>query len=275
MASFALGAGLIAAAVSPPIGDWAHHDLRGHMVQHLLLGMFAPLALVLAAPITLLLKVLPAQGGRRVVSFLATRPLRVLVHPVTAAMLDIGGMYLLYLTPLYALSVTNPLVHVLVHLHFVLSGYLFAWSIAGPDPAPRRPGFRARLCVLFIATAAHSTLAKLMYAHGFPRGGSHGIAEIEAAAQWMYYGGDVAELLLAVAFFGAWFHARSRPPGMQCAAGWPKVVGTRTSEEASGNGSGRWMNRVQPNLATGSGTWFSTPAGAASRAAPGRSRSAN
>src|SRR5690606_13498034 len=112
----------------------------------------------------------PARTARRAVAFLATRPVRFLIHPATAAVLDMGGMYLLYLTPLYALSLHDPLVHVLVHVHFVVSGYLFTWSIAGTDPAPRRPGMPLRLAVLVIASGAHATLAKLMYAHGFPRG---------------------------------------------------------------------------------------------------------
>lgn len=209
-ASFAAGIALLLAAVSPAITEWAHVDLRGHMVQHLLIGMYAPLALALGAPVTLLLRVLPPRGGRSVVTLLATRPIRLLVHPVSAAMLDIGGMYLLYLTPLYALSLHNPLVHVLVHVHFLLSGYLFAWSIAGPDPAPQRPIFAVRLIVLFVAMAGHAILAKGMYAYGFPRGGSHGSAEIEAAAQWMYYGGDLAELLLAIALFGLLLRQRRR-----------------------------------------------------------------
>ena len=209
-ASFAAGVALLFVAVSPNVAEWAHEDLRGHMFQHLLIGMYAPLALALGAPVTLLLRLLPPPGGRSVVALLATRPVRLLVHPVTAAMLDIGGMYILYLTPLYALSLVNPVVHVLVHVHFLLSGYLFAWAIAGPDPAPRRPSFPVRLIVLFTAMAGHAILAKGMYAYGLPRGGSHGIAEIEAAAQLMYYGGDLAELLLAIALFGLLLGTRRR-----------------------------------------------------------------
>lgn len=200
-ASFAAGIVLIAVAAAPPIAAWAHGDLRGHMAQHLLLGMFAPLALVLGAPGTLVLRSLPTPAARRAAAALGTRPVRVLSHPITALLLDIGGMYVLYLTPLYAASRADPIAHALVHVHFLVSGYLFTWSIAGPDPAPRRPGPGMRLLVLLAATAAHGILAKLMYAYGWPRGAFHSPDEIEAAAQWMYYGGDAAELLLAAAFF--------------------------------------------------------------------------
>jgi putative membrane protein len=49
-----------------------------------------------------------------------------------------------------------------------------------------------------------------MYAYGYPRGKPHDHGEIQAAAQLMYYGGDLAELLLSVAFFAAWFRIANR-----------------------------------------------------------------
>ncbi|MGK9066216.1 cytochrome c oxidase assembly protein [Stutzerimonas chloritidismutans] len=213
LASFSLGCGLLVIALSPPMVEWGHSDLRGHMAQHLLLGMFAPIALMLGTPGTLLLRTVSAMRARRIVEVAGTPPARVLSHPVTALMLDIGGLYLLYMTPLYELSFSEPLVHIWLHLHFVLAGYLFCWSIAGPDPAPHRPGMFVRLGVLFVAIAAHSTLGKLMYAHGFPQHAGHSLEEIEAAAQLMYYGGDLAELLLAVVFFATWYRRRRATDG--------------------------------------------------------------
>lgn len=207
-ASFTVGILLIMIALSPPVSHWSHHDLRGHMFQHLLLGMFAPLALVLGAPGTLLLRHLPLTASRAIVAFLARLPVRVLIHPLTAALLDIGGLYVLYLSPLYAFSLSSPITHVLLHIHFVVSGYLFTWSIVGPDPAPHRPGMYTRLAVLYLATAAHANLGKIMYGYGYPRGIHADISEIQGAAQWMYYGGDFAETLLIIAFFAMWFGRR-------------------------------------------------------------------
>lgn len=203
--SFLGGLSLIIAAMSPSFLHWAHHDLRGHMIQHLMLGMFAPLCLVLAAPGTLLLRQVPVAAGRAIVAFLGTPPMRVLTHPVTAAVLDIGGMYVLYLTPLYAYAAGDPALHVLLHIHFVLAGYLFTWSIAGPDPAPHRPSMNLRLAVLLLATAAHGVLGKIMYGHAHPRDVTSDLEELRSAALWMYYGGDLAEVLLACAFFAMWF----------------------------------------------------------------------
>jgi putative membrane protein len=203
-ASAVAGLVALAVAVAPPVQAAAHADLRAHMAQHLLLGMFAPLLLVLSAPATLLIGALPAAGRRRVAALLRARPLHVAAHPVTAALLDVGGLHLLYLTPLYRLAHDVPAVHAAVMLHFVLAGTLFAWSIAGPGPGPRRPGTAARVAVLVAAGAAHGHLAKLLYAGAaeLPPGLGAPVAEVQEAAQLVYYGGSLAELGLAIALFG-------------------------------------------------------------------------
>lgn len=211
LASFTLGSALLVIAFSPPVVEWGHIDLRGHMAQHLLLGMFAPIALMLGAPGTLLLRSVPVTTARRIMTVAASMPVLCLSHPVTALVLNVGALYLLYLTPLYQMSFHEPGIHLWLHLHFVLAGYLFCWSIAGPDPAPHRPGMRLRLVVLFIAIAAHTVLGKLMFAYGFPRDAGHDLAEIEGAAQLMFYGGDIAEMLLALVFFSAWYRQRKQP----------------------------------------------------------------
>jgi putative membrane protein len=208
---FCAGAALLAVAFLPPLAAWGHRDLGGHMLQHLLVGMLAPLGLVLGAPVSLILRSVSLPAARRLTKVLQSPPVRVITHPLTALVLNVGGMYVLYLTPLYAAAQHSALLHALVHFHFVAAGYLFCWAIlAGPDPAPQAPRFAVRLGVLFVAMASHATLGKLMYAFGWPRGGGYTREEIEFAAQLMYYGGDLAEVLLAVALFAMWYQSRGR-----------------------------------------------------------------
>jgi putative membrane protein len=202
-ASLVAGALLVAVALSPPVDELADGDFRWHMVQHLLLGMYAPLLLVLGAPMTLLLRTLGVRSARRLGWLLHLPPMRVLTHPVTALVLSAGGMYVLYGTPLYRVAAEQPVVHALVHLHFLLSGCLFAWVIAGPDPAPRRPPVPYRLVVLGIAVAAHAALAQLLYA-GWVFDIEAPASQVRGAAEVMYYGGDIAEILLALALVTTW-----------------------------------------------------------------------
>jgi putative membrane protein len=225
-ASFVVGLALVAVAVSPATSALGHTGARGHVVQHLLLGMFAPLALVLAAPVTLLLGALPVSRRRTARALLRSRVLHGLTHPATAAVLDMGGLYLLHLTPLYAASTTNALVHHLVNLHFLAAGSLFTWSVAGPDPAPGRPGVAVRAAVLVAAGAAHAVLAKLLYAR------ADDLHVERSAAQLLYYGGDLAELALAVALFATWYRTRSSPQATVDRAG------NRSSREGNGRQTG-------------------------------------
>jgi putative membrane protein len=196
------------------------------MAQHLLIGMFAPIAMMMASPVTLLLRTVSTGSGRAIASFFRSRPAHMLCHPVTALILNIGGMYLLYLTPLYAQSLEVPLLHGLVNIHFFAAGYLFAWSIAGPDPAPGRPGLATRVASLVAAIGLHAFLAKTMYAHLLPHGDHIEIQEIREAAILMYYGGDAAELLLSVALFANWYLQRRRRRRRLHAAWPPAPIGS-------------------------------------------------
>ncbi|WP_067471777.1 cytochrome c oxidase assembly protein [Actinomadura hibisca] len=200
--AFTLGCALLALALAPPLAAEAHADFRGHMLQHLLIGMYAPLGLVLGAPVTLALRTLGGDGGRRLVRVLNLPPVRALTHPVTALLFSAGGLYVLYGTPLYHATAANPLLHELVHLHFLVSGCVFAWSVAGPDPAPHRPSAPFRLVVLGLAIAAHATLSQLLYAGLLDVDAP--AAQVRGGAELMYYGGDFAEILLALALMATW-----------------------------------------------------------------------
>ncbi|MDW4906727.1 cytochrome c oxidase assembly protein [Streptomyces sp. ADMS] len=200
---FLAGCGLLAAGLLPPLAPWAHGDFRGHMLQHLLIGMYAPLALVLGAPVTLLLRNLPAEQGRRATGLVLSRPVHMLVNPVAALVLSVGTLVLLYFTPLYNAMSASTWLHWQLHAHFLLAGCLFAYVIAGPDPAPARPGVPARLVVLGAAIAAHAVISQLMYG-GFGINIHAPVEQVQRGAEIMYYGGDIAELLLAVALVATW-----------------------------------------------------------------------
>lgn len=224
---FLTGIALLGVALLPPVAPFAHEDFRGHMAQHMLIGMYAPLALVLAAPVTLLLRTLPPARGRQLTALLHSPPARAIAHPVVALALSTGILGVLYFTPLYNTTMSNPAAHWLLHAHFLLSGCLFAYVIAGPDPAPARPGVRARLVYLGVAIAAHAGISQLMYG-GFWADIHAPIYQVQAGAEIMYYGGDIAELLLAAALVATW-RPDPRRSAMREAGHCPGADGTSLS----------------------------------------------
>ena len=210
--SFLGGCLLLGGALLPALSPYPPGDFRWHMAQHLVIGMVAPLLLVLGAPMTLLLRTVPRRQGRAIGRALRSRPARVVANPVTALVLSVGGLAMLYFTPLYAYAEAHESVHALVHLHFVASGYLFAWVVAGPDPAPHRLPVPARLVVLGAAVAFHAVASQLLYA-GIGVQVAVSEAERRGAGDLMYFGGDLAELLIALALVASWRPRRtaSRP----------------------------------------------------------------
>lgn len=191
------GGFLLGVSLAPGVMHSAHLDLRWHMVQHMLLAMLAPLLLVLGAPATLLLRSLPITAARPLARLFGSVLGAFFCHPITALVLNVGGMYLLYATPLYAASLQSPALHHLVHIHFIVAGYLFCLAVlGGPDKVAHGAGPGLRLGVLLLAIAAHSILGKLMYGHLWPVAVDHPAAQIQAAAQLMYYSGALVEMAL-------------------------------------------------------------------------------
>ncbi|WP_410673761.1 cytochrome c oxidase assembly protein [Amycolatopsis sp. cmx-4-68] len=197
---FGLG---IAAAIFPEAPGFT-----GHVLQHVLVGMLAPLLLVLARPMTLLLRAAPA-ARRRLKPVLGAWPVAVLVFPPVAAVLEAGSLWLLYRTGLFAATGREPGLHALVHAHVFLTGLLFTTSVCRLDPMRHRSGLGSRAAALVGAAAAHAVLAKTLYRTP-PPGTVLAVADRQAGAELMYYGGDVVELGLALVVALSWYAARGR-----------------------------------------------------------------
>ncbi|MED3646393.1 cytochrome c oxidase assembly protein [Halalkalibacterium halodurans] len=197
-------------AVCGPIATRSHTDFTLHMVGHLLLGMLAPLLMVLASPFTLAFRALPVQHARKLAKLLKSRYIQVISDPIVASILNIGGLWILYTTPLYNAMHGHPLLHIVIHLHVFLAGYLFTASMISIDPMPHRTSFTYRGIVLVLALAAHGILSKYIY---FSPPASVPLNQAEMGGVLMYYGGDAVDIVLIFVFFMQWYKAvRPRTP---------------------------------------------------------------
>ncbi|WP_083587150.1 cytochrome c oxidase assembly protein [Agrococcus sp. Marseille-P2731] len=199
-----LGIAAATVSVAGPLAAAAHSSFVAHMWAHLLVGMLAPLLLVAAAPVTLALRALDVLSARQLSRLLRTRPVRVVAHPLTAALLNAGGLWLIYLTPLFALMQSSQLMHVAVHAHLLLAGYLFTAAVIGVDPNPHRLARPWVAGIVVLTMASHSILAKHLYANppaAVP------VLEAHDGAQLMYYAGAWLEAAIVVIFCAQWYRA--------------------------------------------------------------------
>ena len=210
-----LGLAAVAVTLVGPLAEESHTSFPAHMAAHLLVGMLAPLLLALSAPITLALRTLHVLPARRVTRLLNSGLVRFLIHPVPAAVINVGSLWVVYATPLSEVMLNHLLLHYFLLVHFFVAGNFFTVSIVNVDPAPHRAGFRLRMVVLLLAVAAHSILAKYIYIH--PPAGTT-VPAAEAGGMLMFYGGDLIELALIVVFFAQWYNDAR-----------PKVLLTRDS----------------------------------------------
>ena len=161
--AFAIGISAVDFATSGGLGLYAHFSFSWHMVAHMTLGMIAPIAIVLGAPITLALRTLPQgrnseERGVRgtLLSALHSRYSSIIVNPVGALVIFDGSLFLLYFTSLFGKLMNTHAGHLFMNIHFLLAGFLFFHVIIGIDPNPKRPPFLVRIVTLLAAMSIHA-----------------------------------------------------------------------------------------------------------------------
>ena len=161
--SFALGISAIDFSTSGGLGVYAHFAFSWHMVAHMVLGMIAPIGIVLSAPITLALRTLPqSRDGKELgvrgllITALHSRYARVLTNPVVALAIFDGSLFALYFTSLFGGMMQSHQGHLFMNIHFILAGILFFHVIVGVDPNPKKVPHIVRIVILFAAMSIHA-----------------------------------------------------------------------------------------------------------------------
>ena len=198
--SFLTGCGMVVVAM---LARLPGGPFTAHMTGHVLLGMLAPVLLVAGRPGTLLTRTLSGARRRVLAQVARSAPLAVLIVPPVAAALDLGGLWLLYRTPLFTATQTRPWLDGAVQLHVLAGGLLFSAAVCELDPVRHRYSLRLRAATLVAAGAAHSVVAKLLWVAPPPHTWV-ATGDLHLGAQVMYYGRDLTEIVLAAIIAGQW-----------------------------------------------------------------------
>ena len=221
VAFWMLGLGIAFLGTSSFLGVYDRTLFWIPAMQHMLLQMIAPVPLAAAAPMTLALRTLPPRPRRALLAVLHSRYARIVGHPAVAFTLFAVTQFAFYYTALYDLSLRNAWVHDLSHLHFVLVGFLFYWSLLAVDPVPHRMPFFAKFFFVVGLAPVHILLGIPIMLMSALLSGDHyaalnrtwgpTLAEdqyIGGAILWGF--GDIASVALITAFAAQWYRTDRR-----------------------------------------------------------------
>ena len=152
-ASFFTGLFVIFIALQSPVANLAEHMLSFHQLQHFLLRMLGPLLVLLGAPLTPMLRGLPAWMLQGFVKPTVRHPLAraiyaKLTNPVISVSIFMGVLYLWQFPGGFNLALRNEFVHAIMHMTMMSSGFIFYWAVI--DPAPRRSRVHYGVRVLYL-----------------------------------------------------------------------------------------------------------------------------
>jgi cytochrome c oxidase assembly factor CtaG len=214
------GLGSIAAVTVSGIEAYDTTLISVHMVQHMVLAMIAPIFLALGAPVTLALRTLPTTSRRRLLAVLHSRVAKVLTFPLVAFGIFIVNPFVLYFGGLYRITLENPLVHELVHTHFIVTGCLFFWPLLGLDPLPGRWPYPGRALLMVLSVPFHTVLGLTIMQSKVLLGGDwypnlhlswmDPFADQQAAGGILWAGGEVVSVTMLGVLVMQWMRQSER-----------------------------------------------------------------
>jgi putative copper resistance protein D len=226
-AAWLLGWALVVWSTNAGVATYAMVTMTWHMVAHMVLSMVAPILLAMSAPLTLALRALPPSRGVRrgarewIVWGMHTPLARVVTHPVYVLAVFTVGLYGLYYTSLFSWLMSSHVGHLAMQVHFLASGYLFAWVVIQTDPLPRSLPPWGRLMMVLIAIVLHSFFAVPMmmsdvafgsgwYSQVQPPWLGDPVADSQTAGGVAWGLGEIPSFLLVIAVAVQWARSDAR-----------------------------------------------------------------
>ena len=210
-AAFLGGIVLVVVAAQSGLASYDDSVFSLHVVQHLLLMNFAPILFALSAPVTLALQASSRRTQRGLLKVIHHPVVAAVTHPAVVATLSYGTMLVYFLTPLYRFSLEHPLLHDFAHLHFLVSGSLFWWTVVGRDPSRWRLSHAQKLVLLgagipvtailgLSLTGARRSVAPLF----------HSVSDTHAGGAILWVAGELTTLLAMAIVVAQWLAYEER-----------------------------------------------------------------
>jgi cytochrome c oxidase assembly factor CtaG len=223
---------VLLAALSPPVDSWADKLFSVHMAQHLAIGDFAALLLVLGMTGPMMQPILQIKVIDR---------LRFLANPVPAITLWAVNFYVWHLPFMYQAAYDNDLIHAVQHFTFLLFGAIMWMPLFGPLPKPEWFGNLGKLGYIIAVRLLGTLLGNVFiwsgtvfykfYATGEAHAGVAPLTDQSVAGVVMM----LEESFLTIFLFG-WLFLRAAAEGeeKQDLLDWAHAHGIELSDQRAG-----------------------------------------
>lgn len=152
--NYSLGVLVIFLALVSPVDDLGDDYLfSAHMLQHMMLGMIAPVLLVAGIPTSFVKAWFKVPLVARLEKIFSYPPLTLIVANAT--------FWVWHLPYLYNLTLANETVHIFEHLLFLITGVMLWWPVFKPIPEGR---LRPMPAIVYMAISAFiSTILGIIF----------------------------------------------------------------------------------------------------------------
>ncbi|MFE9097599.1 cytochrome c oxidase assembly protein [Streptomyces sp. NPDC007264] len=225
-ATFVVGVLTVMLVMCTGLNDYGMVMFSVHMVQHMVISMLSPILILLGAPVTLALRSMrPAARGHKgprelLLMLLHSHYMRVITHPVFTIPMFIASLYALYFTPLFDFLMESRTGHIVMMVHFLVTGLSFFWPIMGVDPGPHRPSHVMRMLELFAGMPFHAFfgIALMMatepmigtYMHPPASLGIDALSDQTSAGGIAWAFSEIPSVLVLVALLFQWYGSEQR-----------------------------------------------------------------
>ncbi len=170
--------------------------------QNTLLLMVAPMFLALGAPIRLVADALPPPVRAPLSRALHGRVARAVTFPLVITIVLVVPLLVLYLSPLYELTLRSPLASGIAGTVVALTGFTYYWSRFRVDPTPRTDSYLVTLWITIVEMLGDAVLGIILWLGPLVAAGWYAMAangldprvDQTVGAGVLWIGGDVIGL---------------------------------------------------------------------------------
>ena len=132
-------------------------------LQNITLLMVTPMLLALGAPLSLVRDALPASWRLRLSTVLHSAPAKAACHPLVMTLVLTLPLLVLYLGPLYPVTLRDPWVSGGVATVVAVAGFGYFWTRFRIDPTPRAGSYGVTLVITIVEMVGDAVLGVVLW----------------------------------------------------------------------------------------------------------------